>query len=428
MKSTLLSLAAIAATSVSAYAVSPKEVPDTFLIPERAVVMSGNPDHASNLVAILYSARDLNFQDPRAPRFMFLDRKGEVALGIGGYIKGTTSYDFHGAIDDGPNFTTYQIPVPANPAMRNRFNADASHSTIFLQLVGKNSRFGYYQVYVQTNFTGGSYGSYGLKLKQAYLSISNVKIGLARSTFEDGEAGLPTVDDQGPSGQIAAKNMLVQYAPYLTDDIRLAVSLEMPKASYTTGDHAEAINQRAPDVPVYLQYNYAGDSHVRLSAILRNLSYRDLVAAKNRFVTGWGVQLSGVTHIAGPLSMYYQGAYGKGIAQYCNDLSGFGFDLIPASTPGKLKAPGTLALIGGLQFTVNDRLFISGGYSQMRLYDQERLGGATYRYGQYVVASAFWTIAPEVQLGLEYLHGQRSDVDHQHNTANRIEAMLQYSF
>ncbi|MDE6322594.1 MAG: hypothetical protein K2L85_00560, partial [Paramuribaculum sp.] len=111
-------------------ALKPREMPDTFLIPERAVIATGSPEHAGALVAILYDTRDLHFTDPSSPRFLFLDREGKVALGIGGYIKGTAQYDFDGAIDDGASFITYDIPVPANPAQKEQFYGNANHSTL----------------------------------------------------------------------------------------------------------------------------------------------------------------------------------------------------------------------------------------------------------------------------------------------------------
>ncbi|MDE5686049.1 MAG: hypothetical protein K2I26_05770, partial [Paramuribaculum sp.] len=126
--------------AIPASALKPREMPDTFLIPERAVIATGSPEQAGALVAILYDTHDLHFADPSSPRFLFLDREGKVALGIGGYIKGTAQYDFNGAIDDGASFVTYDIPVPANPAQREQFYGNANHSTLFLQLVGRSSR------------------------------------------------------------------------------------------------------------------------------------------------------------------------------------------------------------------------------------------------------------------------------------------------
>ena len=59
-------------------------------IPTRALILSGDKSHPNHRLTIaeMYSRENLAFEDPAAPRFLFLDKKGEVALGIGGYLRG----------------------------------------------------------------------------------------------------------------------------------------------------------------------------------------------------------------------------------------------------------------------------------------------------------------------------------------------------
>lgn len=420
-------LFALAATTLCAVAQSAVELDS---IPGRAVVLSGDashPDHVSN-VALMYSRANLAFEDPAAPRFLFLDKKGQVALGIGGYLKAVGMYDFDGAVDDN-DYITNMIPVPNDPAQRQRFGATAANSTIFLKLVTSPTKVGRVIVYIQTNFTGDN-GGYGLKLKQAYVSVGHVTLGKARSTFADGPAMAPTVDDQGPSGQVTAKNMLVQYVTSDYKGFSAAISAELPSASYTNGLQTKTIAQRFPDIPLYLQYAWnKGDSHVRLSGILRELSYRDLAAGRNHFVTGWGVQLSAVANIVGGLNFFGHYTYGKGIGYYINDLSGEDYDLIPAhDKAGKLKAPGAAGWTAGLQYNFSDNFFMSASYSRAQLYDTAGMPSDTYRYGQYIAANAFYNVWGDLRVGIEYLHGTRKDLSGISGKSNRVEAALQYSF
>ncbi len=397
-------------------------------IDSRAVIVSGDashPDQRGNLIE-MNSRQNLAFEDPAAPRFLFLDKKGAVALGIGGYLKGTATYDMDGALPS-DMFVTNTIPVPFDPAMRNRLGASATHSTIFLKLVTRPTRLGRVIVYIQTNFTGDG-GSYGLKLKQAYVTWGHVTAGKARSTFADGPAMAPTIDDQGPSGQVTAKNMLVQYASASYKGFSWAVSAELPSASYTLAPKTSSIAQRFPDIPLYLQYAWGGgDSHVRLSGILRELSYRDLAAGSNHFATGWGVQFSAITGIVGGLKVFGHYTYGKGIGYYINDLCDEGYDLIPDGT-GKMKAPGAAGWTAGLRYDFSDSFFMSASYSQARLYDTAGMESSTYRYGQYLAANAFYNVWGDLRVGLEYLHGNRTNISGATGRANRVAAMLQYSF
>ena len=398
-------------------------------IPERAVILSGNesnPEHLAN-IAELYSRENMAFQDPAAPRFLFLDKQGKVALGIGGYLKASAMYDMDGAIPSN-GFTTYDIPVPFDPAQRQRFGATANHSTIFLKMVTQKTRFGRVIVYMQGNFTGNN-GGYGFKMSQAYVSVGNVTLGLARSTFADGPAMAPTVDDEGPSGQVTRKNMLVKYTTPSYRGLSAALSVELPSITMTTGTEAASISQRVPDIPAYVQYAWnGGASHLRLSGIYRGISYRDLKSGRNEIASGWGVQLSGLGKIVGGLGFFGHYTYGKGIATYVNDLGGDGFDLIPSETAGRLKPAAVSGWTAGLQYNFNPKFFVSASYSQANLFKASGMGTDTYRYAQYAVVNAFYNVWGDLQLGLEYIHGARHDYSGLSGHANRVDAMLQFSF
>lgn len=428
LKSSLIT-AALLGGSLWASALTPKERPDSFQVPERAIVVSGDHSRAGSLIAILYDQSELHFSEPSAPRFLFFDREGKVAFGIGGYLKGTMQYDFDGAIDDGASFTTADIPVPMDGANRSQFYGNANHSTIFLQLVGRAPKFGFYQMYIQTNFSGNGNSGYGLKLKQAYFKIGYVTAGLANSTFVDGAAGTPTIDDQGPAGEMSRKNVLLRYAPRFNNHFSAAISAEMPKVTTTATTGVEKINPRMPDIPLYVQYEWGGgNSHVRLSGLLRNMYYRDMITADNHSRLGWGVQLSGVVKCNSLLSIYYQGAVGRGYGAYVNDLDGQGLDLVYSTTAGRMIAPRMTNFELGARLNVSKDLFFAASYSQARTFGLDRLGGDTYRYGQYVSATGFYNVFEDFRIGFEYLYGNRADYNHQHGHANRLMGMIQYSF
>ena len=421
---TLLALAAVSQT----WALKPKEYPDTFLIPERAIIASGTPENGRHLVAVLYDSENLHFSDPSAPRFLFLDRKGKVALGIGGYLKGTVQYDFDGSIDDGASLSTFDIPVPNNPAQRSQFYGNANHSTIFLQLVGRSDKFGYYSAYIQTTFQGDGPQGYGVKVKQAYMRVGYVTAGLANSTFVDGAAGTPVVEDAGPSGEMSRKNVLVRYAPRFSDHLSGAIGVEVAPVTSTFNDVTQKINQRVPDIPVYLQYEWGGGkSHVRASGLLRNMSYRDLVEHSNRFKTGWAVQLSGVFNIY-YLTLFAQGAYGRGYGAYINDMGGNELDMVYDGTTGKMTAPKTANFELGASYSFSPKFSLTGTFSKAMTFGLSDLPATTYRYGQYLGVNAFYEIVPELTLGLQYFRGWRKDYSDVTGHANSVMAMMKYSF
>lgn len=399
-------------------------------VPKRAIVINGNPRKGSDLIAVLYDKTGLHFSDPNAPRFLFLDREGRVALGIGGYLKGTFNGDFKGSLPDGSSFNTFNIATPNDPARRQSISANVNRSKLLLQLVGRNATLGYFQLYIQTDFTGNGDTGYGLRLKQAWGKVKNVTVGLAHSTWVDGAAGTPVIDEAGPAGEATGRNILVRYGKSLGKGWSMAAGVEIPISSYityTTNASTQAIKQRVPDIPVNFQYRWRSN-HIRLSGLLRNLSYRDLTHNSNHIRTGWAVQLSGVQNIAKFLDIYYQGAYGRGYGRYIKSLEMNGFDLVYDTSEGRMKAPEICSFeIGATcQFTPN--LLLATSYSQARTFGLRHLGGNTYRYSQYVSATALFNLLPDLRLGLEYLYGMRKNYDNSTGQANRIAAMMQYSF
>ena len=155
-------------------------LPDTV---RPSIIITDEPYPSDNeTIKAIYEANGLHFQDPRAPRFLFLDRKGRVALGIGGYVKGTMSVDMNG-ISNSSDFVTADIPVPKQPDMRNQFQMDASTSRLFLKLRGKRTAVGDFMVYLESDFRGQGQGSYNMRLRQAYIQLGALKVGKAWSTF-----------------------------------------------------------------------------------------------------------------------------------------------------------------------------------------------------------------------------------------------------
>lgn len=419
---------ALGVSFASANAAIVLEPVDTIFVPARSITVTGK--QSADLVGLIYSRENLYFNEPGAPRFLFFDKEGKIAFGIGGAVRGTARYDFDGSIDDGPNFTTYDIPIPGNKARRQALGADASNSSIFMKLVGRSRRFGYYSAYIQTKFNGSESG-YGLSLKQAYLTLGAFTAGLTHSTFVDTKAGVPTIDEQGPSGATTVRNIQLRYSPRINSHLSAGVAVEFGKMSMT--DRADVIGnaaQRIPDIPAYIQYRWhGGASHIRLSGILRTLSYYDLVQDKNRMKTAWGAQLSGYVALPAWLTLYYQAAYGAGIAEYVNDLSGDGLDLIPVGNSGRAIAPKTLGLVGGIQFSKNNFL-ASTSWDMCRMYNQSAVGdcATSYRRASYFTVNAFYTMFSDLQFGVEYTRGLRRNMNGQHNTANRISVLVQYSF
>ena len=186
-----------------------------------------------------------------------------------------------------------------------------------------------------------------------------------------------------------------------------------------------------PDIPAYVQYSWTKGSHVRVGGILRSMTYEDEVSNKAKSITGWGIQASATAGL-GNFRAYGQFTYGKGIAQYLNDMSNLNVDIVPvADESGRMQVLPMRGWFAGLQYNFSKRVFASTSYSQSRLFTKDcyaHFNETQYKKGQYLVANVFWNVTHNFQVGVEYLHGWREDFNDLSREANRINLSAQYNF
>lgn len=386
------------------------------------------PDSLARLLNIFYYDQFRHFQDPRAPYFMFLSKNGDLAFGVGGQVKVRGYFDWNGSIPN-EGFIPYDIPIPKNPSSMRALSASASGTGLFFTLLGNNRLLGNFMAYFQADFNG--YNHRGFRIKKAYVTFKDWTAGYAVSTFEDTQAEPATVDGSGPNGINSRKNILVRYMHGFKNKWKIAASVEFPSQSLSAdGVHTEACTPYIPDLIAFAQYQWnEGSSHLRLSGLLRTLTYRDLVTRINHNITGWGLQLSTVINPLPSLNIYGILSTGQGHASYTTDLGNGDFDLIPfLGQPGKLYAPWAAGIVAGVQYYFNQKVFTNIAFSEQTYYPKPVPDDSSYKYGLYAVGNVFWDITPRIELGLEYLHGKRKNFNGEFGSADRVMAMFMISF
>ena len=269
-----------------------------------------NPsDSLERLLNMFYYDQFRHFQDPRAPYFMFMSKNGDLALGVGGQVKVRGYFDWNGSIPDA-GFVPYEIPIPKNPTSMRSLSASASGTGLFFTLLGNNKFLGNFMAYFQADFSG--YNNRGFRIKKAYFTIRDWTAGYATTTFEDTQAEPATVDGAGPNGINSKKSVLVRYLHSFKKNWKVAASVEFPSQSIMAdGTTTASCNPYIPDFVAFLQYQW-GSSHLRLSGLLRTLTYRDLLTKKNHNITGWGLQLSTIVNPIEPLNLFGIISTGRG--------------------------------------------------------------------------------------------------------------------
>ncbi len=393
-----------------------------------SILFVSYPKAGEEIVRIMQETRLPRFHEPNAPRFLLTDRKGNFALGIGGYVRVTGEYDFGGIVKD-VDFFPALIPNGTRDYAKNQFQMDATTSTLFLKLVGHTKTLGDFVVYTAGDFRGGGKV---FQLQQAYAQFLGFTIGYTYGTFMDPAALPPTIDFAGPNGSSFYRTTLLNYTYRGVKDWRFGVGIEMPAVDGTTNSYLNISTQRMPDFAASIQYNWNNRSHIRLAGIVRSMTYSSLAREKAYSTTGYGVQASTTFSITPKWQVYGQFNYGQGIAQYLTDLSNLNVDIVPnPEKEGKMQALPMMGWYAGLQYNFSKRVFITSTYSASRLYSDHHYPSdepEMYRIGQYLVANAFWNVSSNLQVGLEYLRGWRKDFDSSTRHANRLNALVQYSF
>jgi len=210
------------------------------------------------------------------------------------------------------------------------------------------------------------------------------------------------------------------------------VAAELPSVSATYGENFKPIHQRVPDFPMYLQYAWGADrsSHLRASAVLRNPYMYKVSKDATTSLFGWGVQLSGTIKCCDWFRMFMNGVYGKGITPYIQDLTGSGLDFTPnPADPTLVRMMPMWGVQAAGQINFTPRLFVSGGYSTVRVQRSEGYYTADqYKQGQYIFGNIFYSLTPRCKVAAEYLYGSRKDMNSMKNHANRVNVMVQYNF
>lgn len=383
-------------------------------------------DSLVTLIAKFYIDQYRHFQDPDAPSFMFMSRDAKMAFGVGGAIKLHGWYDWNGSVDS-RDFSPYQIPVPKDPANRKRLGASAASSGLFFTLLGENQKFGDYMAYIQMEFSSGN--NLGCHLKKAYLSFNHWTVGYASSTFSDPGAETPILDGGGLNGKVSKTQMLVRYMKNIKR-WTLAGSLEFPSTSIQTNEFVGKSSQWLPDLSISGQYSWNnGLSHVKVSGMVRNITYRNLLTQKNKNVAGWGGMLSGTIATASPVTLYGIATIGEGHESYTSDLSKGDYDLIidPAK-PGRLYAPLASSLALGMGYAISPSVVATLAMSELTFHPQHSVDPTDYRRGLYAAANILWHVTPRLMFGGEYVWGQRKNFNNEKSSANRLDALLQLNF
>ena len=372
------------------------------------------------------------FQQVEKPQFVFASKNNRFSFALGGFVRLRAAYDFDGIVDN-IDFVTYDIPVHGNYDTKQKLTMDGTDTRLYMKAIANTGALGRVVVFMDADFHGGAAGSYTPRLRSAYVSFLGLTLGRDVTTFCDLSAAPTTIDFQGPNAYNFNFATMIRYEyAFAQNHLKFGVAAEMPSVSGTYNDNFASLKQRVPDIPAYFQYAWGPDrsSHIRASAVIRDMYLHNLRTGNNTSLLGWGVQFSGTIKCCDWFRMFMNGVYGKGITPYIQDLTGSGLDFTP--NPQNADQIQTMPMWGWQaagQFNITSRLFVSGGYSTVRIqHSHGYYASDQYKQGQYIFGNVFYSLTPRCKVAGEYIYGSRKDMNNDKGHANRVNLMLQYNF
>ena len=415
-----------------------------------SVVLTGKSQDIVRFVTTTDSVNIYNIMVENAPqrekikdvsRFTLVGKDSKFYLGMGANVKMVGDFDWGSPITNPNIFAPKDIPMKPDEGNRSQTLFSVGQSNIywnFVALPGSKNQIG---LFFDVIFLGTT-SKPVIEIHHLYMKYRGFTVGYVVSTFTDLKAEPYSIDFGGPASMALVRHPNISYSAKFGKhkEWMAQIGLDVPNmASFTTDATSRKINQRMPDIPLFIQRSWADNQGwLRFSAIFRNLQYRydgigaGTVGNKSKF--GWGIKLSGKSPLFGGLSANYQAVYGRGIASYVQDFTGEGLDLVESNDAGNLRAVPVWGAYGSLRYDFGKCAFINFTYSQIRSYAQPFRGNAMnlgygdlYKYGQYLTGNLIFNVSSFAQLGVEYLWGRRVDYSCQQAHDNRLMLMLNVS-
>jgi hypothetical protein len=362
-----------------------------------------------------------------------------------GFVRLTGLYDLNpiGSRDD---FVTNTIPIPKQVGQNN--NLSARPSRIGFETWTPTTIFDWnVHTFIEADFFNGPAQAVGgggnpFRLRFAFVDFGYFRIGQQNTVFMDSSAFPSTVDFAGPRGLDNLRRPSIRATIPLADKLYWAVGVEQPFSDITTNGLGDNV-QDVPDFATHLRYETDYGS-LQLSSVLRTIEYRPTDEAVTR-QEAWGVSASTVFHPwailcgSSPLRkdnpsglersrILLQYSCGYGIARYLQDTSGLGLDAQVDPANGSFETLWTTGWSASYEHWWTEKWLTNLTYSGVQVGNNGDQPGSTYRGAKYLAASLWYIPIRNMSIGIEFVWGERENLDGQHAPANRVNALFQYNF
>ncbi len=291
--------------------------------------------------------------------------------------------------------------------------------------------------------SGGDYNqalqnnSYSARIVYAYGTVGPVTMGMLNSNFIDDPDTPETFDNGGPAGIPAERTEQIRYTWPVTKTSLLNFAVEDPQSAYQdTRDNIEVASKTEPMPDFSIRYEYTSDLlHAQLSGVLRDIAYTDGYGDRTSHITGAmivgsTVNLGAINKVFGKDNIGGQVWTGS-IGRYIPDDFGANVASVLAVNNGTSGTAKTIET--KLQDDQGFTLFYQHYWSSVLRstvaigYNHQNLAAFLPADTQNAVATKtvhanlIWRIVPQVDLGAEFMIGQKQFQKSTHVTPKNAE-------
>lgn len=277
--------------------------------------------------------------------------------------------------------------------------------------------------------------SYNFRLRHAYVQAGSWLAGQTWSTFMDLDAAPETVDFNGPTGTTMIRQPQIRYTYRTPQTGNFSVALENNDAYVldgTTGSTSEKGLSKLPDLVLRWDKPFDWGS-LSIRAVTQELRLKD--QATTASARGWGLAASGTVKAFGDDLLSWNLTGGTGIGRYFNYVEGAGFDV----TNNRIVMEKTLGFLVGYQHKFGDAYRANIAYGIQRSFTNNftnwaRISGLdSGRWGQnrqvsQIHLGGFWNPTKVLEVGAEYIYGQRKTLAGEKGDLSRINFLTRYYF
>lgn len=406
----------------------------------RALAAEGQAAEANRRVAAV-EAKPAPAPAPVADGF----KSGNTQVRLGGYIKliGSSTRFSDGEVATNSLGRDFYLPqaIPTG-------GAPAAHDTDF---TAKQSRFwlnldttvsghavkGYLEFDFQT--APGTQGSqrttngYNPALRRAYMQVDRWTFGQDWSTFQYTGA-LPESTDYvgGAEGTVFVRQPLIRYSAPLGKGTTLHVSVENPEsgtASLGSPTLTENGDDRLPDFAARLAWT-GKRGELSVAGLVRQVRIEN--AGVSADTGGFGVSVGGKLFLneAKTGDARIMVTYGNNIGRYVG--LNFAPDAVFVPATNRLESASVFAVLGAVRVPLAPgvRVNLMGSYQTVDYSDNLALGSISgfNKQAWSIAGNLFYSPVKNIDLGIEYRHGQRELVSGADGSTDRIDVVAKYSF